>query len=58
MEVDEENIDAEKPLNGLKIVCSGEFELVSRKTRRIDRKTWWSSDVRGEFTHPIPCCRL
>jgi NAD-dependent DNA ligase len=31
MDVDEENIDAEKPLNGLKIVCSGEFELVSRK---------------------------
>jgi NAD-dependent DNA ligase len=31
MEVDEEENDADKPLAGLKIVVSGEFELISRK---------------------------
>jgi replication factor C subunit 1 len=31
MDVDESSADSEKPLAGLKIVCSGEFESVSRK---------------------------
>ena len=31
MDVDESSADSERPLSGLKIVCSGEFESVSRK---------------------------